>query len=408
MVLLVYLVIFALVFFFRYRSLSGGSMSLQTEADGRAYYERKDPVSKKSANFNIRLGLPVDEKLFFKIAPESWLSRLLKGIGVAEEFQTGTQKTDALLFVSDDPALFEDLMQSPQVRAALERLTAQNVKVRLRAFGHRLWLEADNVMPGWLEKNRSDILAQLWEIADRAMKHAQMSAREAPLLSYAQRAALFMVMHATFLTGGIAGFFTYAAGDIDMLNMTRFLMATLALVPLIAGIWIVLMTTALRRSMWLVVALGDFIIIGIAGLALSVPLLSLELNRRLPQAPPVMHSQPLLDKSCSVHCSRKRRKNTTTRDYNLSPAECHPEARNAKVQSLKQSDSICANSAKLRYKMRFAPWHDTQDEPYKLDADAALFDSGKAGDLYDIPVHPGALGHAWVDQEEINRSHAGR
>lgn len=406
MVLLVYLAVFATVFFFRYRSLSGANLSLQTDANGQTYYESQNRVSKKSVNLNIRLGLPVEEKLFFKITPEGRLSRLLKAIGVAEEFQTGAQRTDALLFVSDDPALFEGLMQSPQVRSALESLDGQHVKIRLRAFGHRLWLEADNVLPGWLEKNRQTILTHLWEIASAAQKQAQMSAQAAPRLSYAQRAALFMVMHATFLTGGIAGFFAHAASDIDMLDMTRFLMATLALVPLAAGIWIILMTAVLRRSMWLVVSLGDFLVIGLAGLALSVPLLSLELNRRLPQAPAVMHSQPLLNKSCSVHCSRKRGKSTTTRDHDLSPAECRPGARDAKLQSLKQSDSICSHSARLRYKMHFANWQTGENEPYRVDADAAFFDSGKTGDLYDIPVHPGALGHSWVDQEEIRRSHA--
>jgi hypothetical protein len=403
MILLVYLAVFAFVFFIRYRSLSGGSMNLQVDESGRSYYQRIDPVSKKSANFNIRLGLPLDERLFFKIAPEGRLSRLLKSLGVAEEFQTGDSKTDALLFVSDDPALFGDLMQSPQMRGALDTLTARHSKIKLRAFGHRLWLEAYNTPPGWLEKNRDTILTHLWEIADISAKNARMSAREAPRFSYAQRAAFFMVLHATLLTGGIAGFAAYAAGDIEMMNMQRFLMATLALVPLAAGLWIALLAIFLRRSMWLVLALGDFILIGIAGLVLSVPLFSLELNRRLPQAPPTLYSQPLLDKSCSVHCRRKRGKSTTTRTYDLTPAECRATARDAKVQSLKQSDSVCSYSASLRYKLRFEPFHADQDKPYILKASAAQFDAGQRGDVYDIPVHPGALGHAWLDQEEIGR-----
>ncbi|MDP2206867.1 MAG: hypothetical protein Q8K65_11235 [Alphaproteobacteria bacterium] len=408
MVLLVYLAVFAIVFFIRYRSISGGSMSLQAGEAGRDHYLTISPVSKKSANFNIRLGLPLDEKLFFKIAPEGRLSRILKSLGVAEEFQTGDSKTDALLLVSDDPALFEDLMQSPQIRTAIDTLSARHGNIKLRAFGHRLWLEADNTPPDWLEKNRDTVLAHLWEIADIAAKKAQMSARAAPLFSYAQRAAFLMVLHATLLTGGIAGFVAYSTGDIEMMNMPRFLMATLALVPLAAGLWIVLLTMCLRRSMWLVLALGDFILIGLAGLIFSVPLLSLEANRRLPQAPPTLYSQPLLDKSCSVHCRRKRGKNTTTRTYDLTPAECRAGARDAKIQSLKRSDSVCGYSASMRYKLRFAPFHAEQDKPYVLQASAAQFDAGQRGDVYDIPVYPGALGHAWLDEEEVRRGGTGQ
>lgn len=402
MVLLVYVAIFAAVFFFRYRSMSGGSLGLKVDDSGRSYFLTLDRAGKRSPNFNVRIGLPVDEKLFFKIAPEGGLSRLLKTIGVAEEFQTGDHQTDKLLFVSDNPALFEDLMQAGNIRSAIGTLTALHGKAKLRAFGHRLWLEADNTPPGWLEKNREAILAQLWEIANAASKRAQMTAaHDTPRFSYAQRATFFMVLHATWLTGGIAGFMVHAAGDIEILNMTRFLMATLALVPLAAGCWIVLMAASLRRSMWLVMALGDFILVGIAGLALSVPLFALEVNRRAPQAPPVLYSQPLMSKSCSVYCSRKQGKNTTTRTYDLTPAECAPAKRLEKVQNLRRSDSTCSASAALKYKLHFAPFHEAQKGVYVLHATEAQFDEGNHGDLYDIAVHPGALGHAWLDQAEI-------
>jgi hypothetical protein len=332
MVFLVYLAVFAAVFFFRYRSLSGAGMSLKTDDAGRRYFLAASRTSKNSPNFNVRIGLPTPEKLFFRIAPESLLSRLLKALGVAEEFQSGDPETDRLLFVSDDPALFEDLLRVQTVRAGLEALMAVHNKVRLRAFGHRLWLEADNTPPGWAEKNREAVLARLWELANAHAQRMQMpSAHEVPRFSPAQRAAFFMVLHATLLGGGIAGFTVYAAGDAEMLNMKRFLMATLALVPLAAGCWIVLMSVSLRRSMWLVMALGDFILIGLAGLLLSVPLFALEANRRAPQAPPVLYSQPLADKNCTVHCRRKQGKSTTTRNYNLTPAECTPERREGKT-----------------------------------------------------------------------------
>jgi len=406
MILVIYIVLFAVVFLLRYRSFSGGGMSLQVDDKGRTYYHAQQPVSKKSPLLNVRVGLPTDTRLFFRVAPETVLSRLLKGLGVAEEYQTGDAKTDALLFVSDDPALFQDLMQSPRVRTAVDTLMAQSQKVRLRAFGHRLWLEVDSVTPQWIEENRQKILTHLWEISDIAAKCAEMSLDQGPFISYAQRAAFFMVLHATLLAGGIAGAFAYAGGDVGMLDISRFMTASLALVPLAAGLWILALLAALKRSMWLVMALGDFILIGLAGLVLSVPLLTQEANRRLPQAPPVMQNKPLLQKSCSVHCSKRRRKSSTTRTYNLSPSECLPVVREARMAELRDGDYVCASSAKLRYKLSFPSWHAEGGETFTMSAGPQLFDAGERGDNYDFLVHPGALGHAWIDEDEVRRSRA--
>lgn len=403
MILLIYLAIFAAVFFIRYRSLSGGGMSLHVDDKGRSYYLSQKPVSKKSPYLNVRIGLPTDARLFFKIAPETLMSRLLKGLGVAEEFETGDKKTDALLFVSDDPALFQDLMQSPRVRTAIDTLMAQGKKIRLRAFGHRLWLEVDNVLPTWIDSNDTKILTHLWEISDIASKRAETTLENTPRISYAQRAAFFMVLHATLLTAGIAGAIAYAGGDINMLNMTRFMTAALALVPLATGLWILALLAALKRSMWLVVALGDFILIGLAGIVLSTPLLAQEANRRLPQAPPTVISKPLLQKTCSVHCSKRRRKSSTTRTYDLSPSECLPVVREARMAELRDSDYVCASSAKLRYKLSFPSLRAEGSEVFTMSAGPQLFDAGERGDNYDFLVHPGALGHAWIDEDEVRR-----
>ncbi|HRJ65922.1 MAG TPA: hypothetical protein PLW48_02205 [Alphaproteobacteria bacterium] len=404
MILIIYIAIFAIVFFMRYRALSGGSLTLQVDDKGRSYYETRQPVSKKSANFNIRVGLPVDTRLFFKVAPETAMSRFLKSIGVAEEFETGDAKTDALLFVSDDPALFQDLMQAQNVRTAIDTLMAQARKARLRAFGHRLWLEVDNVPAGWIESNRQKILTHLWEISDIATKRAQTTLDTAPFFSYAQRAAFFMVLHATLLTAGIIGALAYAGGDVNMLDISKFMMASLALVPLTAGLWVFALLASLKRSMWMVVALGDFILIGLAGLVLSVPLLTQEANRRLPQAPPSVQSQPLLQKSCEVHCKKRRRKRSTSRSYPLGEAGCMPGAREREVAALRDTDSICASSAKLRYKLSFPSWKQDGGEMFTMDAGPQLFDAGQRGDYYDFAVHPGALGHAWLDEDEVRRS----
>src|SRR6218665_1687506 len=278
MVFLIYLAVFAFVFFIRYRSMSGAGMKLHVDNDGRTHFESSASAGKKSPNFNIRIGMPCEQKLYFKIAPEGGMSRLLTAIGVADEFQSGDRETDKLLIVSDAPRFFPDILKWEGWRAALHQLVSRHKQIKIRAFGHRIWLEANDVPRGWLDQHRSDILAYLWGISNAASQSAELRADTAPRFSYAQRAAFFMVMHATLLTGAIFGFLAFIFGDMHVENLTRLVMSSGALIPLAAGIWIVLMVSLLRRSMWLVLALGDFILIGLAGLVLTIPLLAIEAN----------------------------------------------------------------------------------------------------------------------------------
>lgn len=402
MIFLIYLAVFALVFFIRYRSMSGAGMKLHVDNDGRTHFETSVSAGKKSPNFNVRIGMPCDQKLYFKIAPEGGMSRLLKAIGVADEFQSGDRETDKLLFVSDDPLLFQDILKSDGLRGALRQLVSRHKKIKIRAFGHRIWLEANGVPAGWLNQNRSDILAYLWEISNAASQSAELRADAAPRFSYAQRAAFFMVMHATLLTGAIFGFLAFIFGDMHVENLQRLIASSAVLIPLAAGIWIVLMLGALRRSMWLVLALGDFILIGLAGLILTIPLLAIEANQNLPQGPAVVQQKQLMAKQCSLHCSKKRRKrSSTSRDYPFSATECEPANRQIRIDMLKDTDSICRNRATMRYKLTFPAWRSDDNAPYVLDVDAARFDTSKRGDAFNIPVHPGALGSPWIDEDEI-------
>jgi len=107
-------------------------------------------------------------------------------------------------------------------------------------------------------------------------------------------------------------------------------------------------------------------------------------------------------KQCSLHCSKKRRKrSSTTRDYPFSAHECEPRNRQARIDALKDQDSICRNRASMRYKLTFPAWRSDDNAPYVLDVDAARFDTSQRGDVFVIPVHPGALGSPWVDEDEI-------
>ena len=150
MVLLAYLAVFALIFVFRYRSMSGAGLTPQVDRNGRSYYEKWVHTNKRRTQMRVALGLPTEQRLFFKIRTESFFLRFVKAIGAAEEYRTGEKDTDErLLFISDDPFLFSDIMQQPKVRAAVRLLAEMPHQLRLQAFGHRLWLEVSGVSPDW-------------------------------------------------------------------------------------------------------------------------------------------------------------------------------------------------------------------------------------------------------------------
>lgn len=410
MVLLAYLAVFALIFIFRYRSMSGAGLTPQVDRDGHSYYEKWVHTNKRRTQMRVALGLPTEQRLFFKIRTESFFLRFVKAIGAAEEYRTGEEGTDErLLFISDDPFLFSDIMQQPKVRAAVRLLAEMPHQLRLQAFGHRLWLEVSGVSPDWPDKNRQKILSALWEISEAAGRHAQMSSAASKRRGYAWRAVVFMALHSCLLFGGISGALAYGVSSAQTLDAWRLVYAALALVPLCAGIWIIIMLAALRRSMWLVMALADFILIGLAGLTLSVLLAVQEANRSLPQPPPRVESVPLAKKNCAAHCSssrggHRRGGHTKIQTVPLSAAECRPVWRDVAMEKIRTQRNDCDHAISLQYKLYFDPWRKDQTKPYVAIVPSRLFDAGEPGDLYDFTVHTGAFGHAWIDKEDLRRS----
>lgn len=403
MIYFIYLIILLAVFCYRYIPASGRHLSSTLDAKGRQYYQRQQAQGKSKTKFRVQLGLPLEEKIYFSIGPEGRIAKILRALGVAIEYQSGNADFDRqFLFTSDDPALFEDIMRKPEMQSAIEALQKCHPAFHLRAFGNRIWVEVRDVNARWLDKNRDTVLQHVWEIAQIITQHSRTNTQASRVPSFAQRTLILMFLHLAFLICGIAGFFAHGIGSVEIISMKNFLLAALALIPLAAALWIVFMTFWLKRSMWQIIALADFILIGLAGLVFLVPVSALEANRRLPQAPPVVYSQTLAQKTCTLHCKRKQGKSSTTRDYPLAAADCHPDRRPQKRAQLKQQDSICQSSANFKYSMTFNPWVPSMTKPYRLQASQAQFDSGARGTLFYFPLNPGALGHAWIDTDTIS------
>jgi len=408
MVFLLYLTVFALAFLLRYHSLKGARLDLHVDPEGRSYYETQRYTKKSRALAKVLIGVPTEQRLFFKIVPESFLLRIIKAIGAAEEYQIGEEAVDSrLLFISSDPYLFDDIMQQEPVRDALRVLMETPYQSSLRAFNHRLWLEVSGVSPDWLSQNRQRSLRALSEIADAASKHIQMTSADNARRSYALRALVFMALHSALLIGGILGVIAYGMSNSHILGATHLVFSSITMVPLFAGIWFLVMLAALRRSMWLVTALGDFILVGLVGMMLSVPLIMQEINRHLPQSTSQIESVPLVKKTCALHCLRHPRwgKGRVKRQIvPMAEADCRPGWRDVRAEEIRAQHYTCENSVSFKYKLYFSPWRKEQSGLYSMDVSPNLFDAGEPGDLYDFTVYTGALGYTWINKDEVRRS----
>lgn len=403
MVFLLYFTAFMLVLHVRH--LRGEWINSKIGDGNRRHAEFIKMTDSRKQHFHVRIGIACAEKISFKIVPETGLFRLLKKIGLADEFQAGDDQIDKMLFIGDDTAMFKELMRSSHALNALRILTTSHDNIQIRAQGKNIWLEADGVSAGWLDTHRQNALIYLWEIAHAAEKITAeqcVTTRFSP----AQRAAFFMALHATFLTGGIYSLIGFGFDHIHTENKMPLIVMGLGLVPLAAGMWFLFMKLALRRSMWLVAAAADFIFIGLVGITLMLPLLTIEANQKLPQGTPTTLEKTLIGKQCFLKCKRRffeqvlfRRGYATY--IMLSEQDCRPEAREEKLKEMKEKFYRCRANAEFKYQLAFSPWYRDDKKLYVPHVSAEIFDASTTGDVFTVPVYPGALGIRWVNESEL-------
>ena len=391
----------ALVLVFHVRHLRGEWMNFKIGEDGRRYFESRKIISARTQLFNVRTGIDCSKHLHFKIVPEKGMLRFLKKLGLVDEFQAGDNKIDKLLFISDDPAIFAEIMQKQIIRSALHTLQARHANIKIRAQDRRIWIEAKGVTADWLDTHRTEILAYLWEIAQAGENVAERYATTGPRFTYAQRASFFTIVHITLLSGGIYGVIGLSLDSIHVEKTAPLVIMGLSLIPLAVGVWISLMRTVMRRSMWLLVALGDFIVIGFAGLLLLLPLMAVEANQRLPQGPAARLEKKLLGKQCYLYCQWSYNRRRPGDQYHFTPQMCTAANLKPHLDALKEKNPRCQSDGTMYYLLKFEPWYSNETEPHIHRTSAALFEASTVGDSFAVPLYPGALGVRWFNEQEL-------
>lgn len=110
----------------------------------RAYlYDEKKT---KGTIREIALGAPFPSNAVFWLHREGGFDRLLKGLGLADEMQTGDRKFDREVYVvSDNPAVALCLQENPALRRQIVATLESGFDV-IHADGHALWMRSKKVL----------------------------------------------------------------------------------------------------------------------------------------------------------------------------------------------------------------------------------------------------------------------
>lgn len=405
MILGFYISLFCIALYLRYYISSGKGMKEKQDADSRTYLEKTG-----DQNRDLEIGVALKNPTYLRIRQGGFLLRFLSSMHLADEFKTGNPDLDDLLFISDHPDDFHDLMRDEETRKAVERLFTIPEAFRLVCFGKKLWLQMKPAPTKAQYNNtlRRKILEDLYLIAATIDQSSEMRRNSGKSYSPAKKLVCFVTLHMALLAGGLVSAFVFLQEDTYFLLRSEYraFLTTSFFVFLFAAVfWVMALRFTLKRTMWYVLGLADFIVVGLAGLFFSAPMLLHEANHMLPQGEPAYYSAPLINKTCQLRCERStgsgENRRTQTRIHTLDPVIC--ESGNLRVEhsrELREHDYICRSSAVLEFTLRF-PY--PPEIPGEFDAPVTVkaFDRSGRDDTFAIPIFPGALGWKWIDTRRI-------
>ncbi len=406
MTLILYIIMFSAVCFWRKRTLSGAHLKERLHDNGREYLEALQKYGKKhNKRIAATLGLAIGDVHGFAVRREKWYHRFLKSMGLAEEIHTGNEvMDDSLFFVTETPEDFHGVISRPGVLEAVNKLFVDFRVKELRCFNGRIWVTCPAVDIGsYTAEFASARLETLGTIANAA-EAAQTSLRPQGLMTRGRIAAFCMMVHAALFMLGIFGGLPLFLQSVEIVIVKDLITMGAVLSFIFSMIWLSGIVMALGRSSWLPMVGADFVLMGIIGLFLSMTFTLREINMDFDRSEAVSHQKAIVAKTCELTCTRGSGKRRKTSTYDLMGPECAQTGRSAAIDRYRQVDSKCNNSAYLEYSLEVEPWLPRQKENFSFSVSEADFDMVKTGDKMDIPARKGALGLEWVDPEEIRRA----
>lgn len=398
MVLLLQILLFLAALFLRGHCLFGGQLSKVKGSPDHLQYIGKN---KAGTIISRHVGLSRNGTLPFVIKPERWYHRFLKSIGVASEIKMPSESFDKAYFLATDfPHHLERATSSGPLMKLLEELFSLHI-TSLHVTKSRLWCIVDSghtTRPSTFFERHFEILDEISKILGTVATKDGFATQAETLVPYAFGA---MSVHAGLLSLGLLGVFPTLADSIDTPLLSELVSKGLAAGALCAALWFMLILYFFNKTSWICWVFADFMLCGILGFMLSGIFAVRELNMDLSQPSPVVHTQNITQKKCTLHCKKGSGKRSRSSSYAYYGDDaCSPSNRSGITREKETTDYICTYQIWFTFDISVPHWSKPKD--YSFESSMQLFDSVRTGQSLDISVNPGALGIEWVDTSTIH------
>lgn len=352
----------------------------------------------KGTTYARHIGIIHQNGTPFIIRKERWYHRYLKELGLASEVEIGDEDFDKQYYITTDfPDHLEEQLRSAELRQNLAALFKNPVKA--------LYVTPDKIWCSLTEPHMNVRISDLRFYADtlKCISVASQKAHEAEKKKSLRNIAFFAICtHASLLTLATFMGFRFAFDKtVHILDAMHWMMLGFMCALVAALLWLQWLYHHFRKSSWLGWVLADFIVFGLAAFFCVSTLSIRSANIHLPQQPPAMQVQSVLSKVCILNCRQDCGKRCTRRSTYPYRSEslCTAESREKIYQEKLKLDDVCRSDAWFSYVLEIQHWE--TPSRYSFETFESVFDASRIGKSVTVPIHQGALGLRWIDDDEI-------
>lgn len=421
-----YILIAAVVFYCRYRHLTGGFLKkgpkpeggdcLTPSYRGPAYYAYGAGYSDAHDTYveSSYFGLKLDGTIPFIIKPINPYHRILMRCGLARGLKTGFQDIDRKLFImTDDPEQCSTLFQDQEFRQNVADLFNLPVKT-LYSLENRIWIKATHKM---FEHRNSmaaayrQRMACLRKIRDR-IQESGVQAPKSTSASAGKRALCMISLHSALFVAGLLTFILVATNlktwfqtstfSPQIVEMGAFIELS-GLVGLgVAAAWLAYIVRSFSRKSWFGWVIADFMVFGLIGIILTSGYLLREANIRLDFTQPETIQRPVVDRVCLMYCDETRKGRDAGKTYALKPEEC--AYLDETISRYKAKDWQCGHDHHFSFYIDFPAIADNQwPQLFRVWTDQKTYLATERGMMLSIPVHRGLFGIQWTNTKDVGK-----
>ncbi len=403
MALLIQLTIFLIVFAYRGRRLLG--WHLTPEGPNGLMSITRD---KRNNITSMSIGYSHDGLLPLLVREEKWYHSLLKRFGISAELPVDDAAFDARYFVTSDFPHHTDMAaHSKKLVEAIKELFALNV-VSLHATGDRIWCvipTAELSKPMHHFTRHREILQRIANLSAEVRGDRKLAGRS---LRNIIAMIAFLAAHAGLVAFGTLGILATYADSIRTLDWWQLIFTGIGLGLAGVVLWYALFRLFFGGTSWAGWVAVDFVLAGLAGMMLSGVVLAREANHWLGSGAATVMQQEVTDRSCTIRCRQgcgKRCSRTATFKPGDISACDSAAGRLAFMASAKSQSHICHSSAWFDLSVTVKDWRNPK-KTLEFAPDEKQYEKTRIGEPVPIPVNPGALGIAWVDDDDFGKAPA--